>query len=310
MTNRALLTGAVAGLVAWAGMAGWALLGAALAGFGAGTAPAAMALAVGGTAGIDMGPASGSVSVLPLGVSLVGAVLLAAALTSWERVAGAAAVFLAGLVVLPFVPAGQLDTRFWPTVLGGVLWLAVVLGTRVAMWWLPWLRKVIRTLLGAAGLAFAVGALASIPGGGRVLGTMVLAAPNLLCVALTRGLGTPWTVRGPDMPLPTVDTGGLGPLAVPQWPLVVAAAVVVVLIAVFAGWHASWVTALCFGGMALLGGAEVELRAGLFAVELGVDGNVLIAAGTGLLAGLAASLLVQGVRYRRQRRLRLAAATH
>lgn len=307
MTNRGLLTGALAGLVAWAGMAGWALLGVALAGFGAAAAPAAMALAVGGSAGIDMGRASGSISVLPLGVSLVGAVLLAAVLTSWQRVAGAAAVFLTGLVVLPFVPAGQLDTRFWPTVLGGVLWLAVVLGTRVAMWWLPWVRQVVRTLLGAAGLASMIGVLASISGGGRVLGTMVLAAPNLLCVALTRGLGTPWTVRGPDLPLPTVDTGGLGPLAAPVWPLVVAAAVVVVLLAVFAGWHASWVTALCFGGMAVLGGAAVEVRAGLFAIELGVGGNVLVAAGAGLLAGLAACLLVQGVRYWQRRRLGVAA---
>lgn len=304
MTNRALLTGAVAGLVAWLGMAGWALLGVALAGFGAASAPAAMALAVGGTAGVELGPASGSISVLPLGVSLVGAVLLAAVLTSWERVAGAVAVFLAGLVALPFVPAGQLDTRFWPTLLGGVLWLAVVVGIRVAMWWLPWLRKVVRTLLGAAGVAFVVGVLASVAGGGRVLGTMVLAAPNLLCVALTRGLGTPWTVQGPELPLPAVDTGGLGPLAAPVWPLVVAAAVVVVLVAVFAGWHAPWVTALCFGGMAALGGVEVAVRAGLFSVELDVGGNVLVAAGAGLLAGLVASLLVQGARYR------LAAAAH
>jgi hypothetical protein len=126
---------------------------------------------------------------------------------------------------------------------------------------------------------------------------MVLAAPNLLCVALTRGLGTPWAVHGPDLPVPTVETGGLGPLSAPMWPLVAVAAVVVVLIAVFSGWHAPWVTALCFGGMAVLGGANVEFRTMVFGIELGVGGNVLVAAGMGLLAGLVACLLVHGIQY-------------
>jgi len=299
--RRDVVVGGAAGLVAWAGMAGWASLGTALAGFGAAATPAAMALAVGGAAGIsqDAGRAAltGSISVLPLGVSLVGAVLLAIVLTSWRRVAGAAAVFGAGLVVLPFLPAGQLSIRFWPTVLGGVLWLAVVLGVRVAMWWLPRVRPVVVVLLGAAGLATVVGALAAVAGGARVLGTMVLAAPNLLCVALTRGLRVPWTVHGPDLPMATVDTGGLGPLAAPTWPLTVIAAIVVVLVALFAGWHTPWVVALCWAAMAWLGGASVELRAAIFGIELGVGGNVLVAAGIGLLAGLAACLFVQAVRY-------------
>lgn len=299
--RRDVVIGVAAGAVAWAGMAGWALLGMVLAGFGAAATPAAVALAVGGAAGIsqDLGPATltGSISVLPLGISLVGAVLLAAVLTSWHRVAGAAAVFVAGLVVVPFLPAGQLSIRFWPTVLGGVLWLAVVLGVRVAMWWLPRVRPVAIVLLGAAGLATVVGAVAAVTGGGRMLGTMMLAAPNLLCVALTRGLGVPWTVHGPDLPMPTVDTGGLGPLAAPMWPLAVLAAIVVVLVALFAGWHTPWVTALCWAAMAWLGGANVELRAAFFGIELGVGGNVLVAAGIGLLAGLAACLFVQAVRY-------------
>lgn len=292
-----VLIGVTAGVVAWLGMAGWAVLGTALAGFGAAAAPAAMALAVGGSAGINQDMLSGAISVIPLGVSLVGAVLLATVLTSRHRVAGAAAVFLIGLLVLPFIPAGELDIRIGPTVFGGVVWLTLVLGVRVAMWWVPRIRKVVAVLLGVAGLASIVGALASIAGGSRVLGTMVLAAPNLLCVALTRGLGTPWTVVGPDLPLPTVEIGGLAPTGAPTAPLFVAAAVVVVLIAVFAGWHAPWVTALCFGGMAAVGGASVEFRAAMFAIELGVGGNVLVAAGTGLLAGSAACLLVQGVRY-------------
>jgi hypothetical protein len=295
--RRDVLVGVAAGLVAWLGMAGWALLGVSLAGFGAATTPAAVALAVGGSAGVSRDMLTGSVSVLPLGISLVGAVLLAVVLTSWQRVVGAAVVFVVGLHVLPFLPAGQLDIRFWPTLLGGLLWLAVVLGLRVGMWWLPKLRKVLAVLLGAAGLALTIGVLASIFGGTRVLGTMVLAAPNLLCVALTRGLGTPWTVEGPNLPLPTVETGGLGPIAAPMWPLVVVSAAILVLIALFAEWHTPWVAALCFGGMAALGGAHVEFRAGLFSIDLGVGGNVLVAAGMGLLAGLAACLLVQGVRY-------------
>jgi hypothetical protein len=300
-TGQDVLVGVGAGLAAWLGMAGWAALGTALAGFGAAATPAAVALAVGGSAGIsrDMGAAqvNGSISVLPLGVSLVGAVLLTALLTSWHRVAAAAAVFAAGLGVLPFLPAGQLDVQFWSTVLGGLFWLAVVLGIRVAMWWLPRVRRVVTVLLGAAGLALVVGAFASIAGGARVLGTMVLAAPDLLCVALTRGLGTPWTVHGPALPVATVDTGDLGPIAAPVWPLVVLAAAVVVLVAVAAGWHAPWVAALCFGGMAVLGGANVAFHAGFFDIELGVRGNVLVAAFAGLLAGSAAGLLVQGVRH-------------
>lgn len=299
--QRTDLTGIGAGLAAWAGMAGWALLGTALAGFGAAATPAAMALAVGGAAGIsqDMGPAelTGSISVVPLGVSLVGAVLLVFTLTSWRRVATAAGTFLVGLIVLPFLPAGQLEIRFWPTVLGGILWLAVALGVRVAMWWVPRTKAVVTVLLGAAGLATVTGAFAAIGGGAKVLGTMVLAAPNLLCVALTRGLGVPWTVRGPDLPMPTVDTGGLGPIAAPLWPLAVLTVVVSVLIAMFAGWHTPWVTALCYAAMAWLGGANVEFRAAFFSIELGVHGNVLIAAGMGLLTGLGACLLVQGVRY-------------
>jgi hypothetical protein len=296
-----VITGVVAGVVAWVGMAGWALLGVVLAGFGAAAAPAAVALAVGGGVGLtrDVGPTvlNGSISVVPLGVSLVGAVLLATVLTTWHRVVGAAGVFLAGLVVLPFFPAGELSIRFWPTLLGGVLWLAVVLAVRTAMWRVPAVRPVVTVLLAAAGVATVVGAAVSVAGGGRVLGTMVLAAPNLLCVALTRGLGVPWTVLSSNFPALTPETGGLAPLAAPMWPLAAMAAVVVVLVAVFAGWHTPWVTALFFAGMAVLGGANVEMRTGFFDIELGLAANVFVAAGVGLLAGLAACLLVAGVRY-------------
>lgn len=292
--------GAVAGVVAWASMTGWALLGTALTGFGAAATPAAIALALGGRVGISQSTGTmavtGSISVVPLGVSLVGAVLLAVVLTSWQRVAGAAAVFLAGLVVLPFLPAGQLDIRFWPTFLGGVLWLAVVVGVRVAMWWVPRVRDVVLVLLGASAVATVVSVLASV-GSAKVVGTMVLAAPNLLFVALTRGVGTPWTVHGPDLPLPTVDTGGLAPIGTPAWPLVLVAAVVIVLVAWFARWHTPWVVGVCFGAMAVLGGASVQIRAAMFRIELGVGGNVLVACGMGALGGLAACLLVQGVRY-------------
>lgn len=293
--------GVLAGVVAWLGMAGWALLGVSLAGFGAAATPATLALAVGGGAGVsqDVGPAqlTGSISVLPLGVSLVGAVILATTLTTWQRVAGAAIAYGTGLVVLLFLPAGELDIRVWPTLLGGVLWFAVVVAIRVAMWWLPRVRAVVTVFLGAAAVAIVVGALTAIAGGARVLGTMMLAAPNLLCVALTRGLGVPWEVHGPDLPLPTVDTGAWGPLAAPVWPLAVVAAVVVVLVALVSGWHAPWVTGLAFAAMALFGGAAVELRAGLFTIELGVGGDVLVAAGVGLAAGAVACLVAAAGRY-------------
>ncbi|GAB1513610.1 hypothetical protein [Actinophytocola sp. KF-1] len=293
--------GAAAAIVAWAGMAGWALLGVRLLDLGAAATPAVVALAVGGTAGIsqDVGPAvvSGSVSVLPLGVSLVGACLLAVPLTTWPRVAGAAGVFVTGLVVLPFLPAGQLDVRFWPTLFGGVTWLAVVLGLRVATWWLPRARRIIAVLMGAGGFSIVAGAALAVPGGARVLGTVVLAAPNLLCVALTRGLGVPWRVHGPDLPLPTIDTGDVGPLALPVWPLAVLAVVVVVLVAVFAGRHAPWVAAVCLAVMAWLGGAALDVAAGPFRVELGVAGDVPVAAVVGLAAGTVAWLLVAAGRY-------------
>jgi hypothetical protein len=296
-----MLRGVLAGIVAWVGMGLWALLGVTLLGLGAAATPAAVALAVGGSAGVsqDVGPAmlTGSISVLPLGVSLLGAVLLTATLTDWRRVAGAAGVVVAGLLVLPFLPAGQLDIRFWPTLFGGLAWLVVVLGVRVAMWWLPRVRRVVAVLMGAAGCSVVLGAVLSVSGGARMLGTMVLAAPNLLCVALTRGLGVPWRVHGPDLPLPTIETGDVGPLALPVWPLAVLAAVVVVAVAVFARWHTPWVVALCFAMMAGFGGAELDVAAGPFHIELGVAGDVLVAAFAGLVAGSVACLLVAAGRY-------------
>ncbi|HEX2133386.1 MAG TPA: hypothetical protein VHH15_17700 [Actinophytocola sp.] len=305
--GREVVVGVAAGVAAWLGMAAWALLGVTLLGLGAAATPAAVALAVGGSAGVtqELGRAelTGAVHVLPLGVSLVGAVLLATVLTTWRRVAGASVVIVAGLVVLPFLPAGDLDVLAWPTQLGGLAWLAVVVGVRVAMWRVPWVRRVVAVLLGAAALATVAGVVAAVAGGPRVLGTMVLAAPNLLCVALTRGLGVPWAVRGPDLPVAAIDTGAFGPLAVPVWPLTVAAAVVVVLVAVFAGWHAPWVVVVCFAGMVVLGGAAVELRAGFFGVELGVAGNVGVAAAAGFGGGSVACLLVQGFRYWQGRRV-------
>jgi hypothetical protein len=289
--------GVAAGVVAWAGMAGWALLGVSLLGLGAAATPAAVALALGGSAGVSQDVMTGSISVLPLGVSLLGALLVATVLTSWPRVAGAAAVFAAGLVTLPFLSAGQLDVRFWPTILGGGGWFAVVVGLRVATWWFPRVRRILAVLMGAAGASIVLGAVLSISGGARMLGTMVLAAPNLLCVALTRGLGVPWQVHGPNLPLPTIETGDLGPLALPVWPLAVLAAVVIGLVAVFARWHTPWITAVWFAAMAGFGGAALDFAAGPFRIELGVSGDVLVAAGVGLAAGSVACLLVAAAGY-------------
>jgi hypothetical protein len=49
--------------------------------------------------------------------------------------------------------------------------------------------------------------------------------------------------------------------------------------------------------MAGLGGAAVELRTGFFAIDIGVGGDVLVAAGVGLAAGAVASLIVGAGRY-------------
>ncbi len=296
------LIGVAAALVAWSGMAGWALLGVSAAGFGAAATPAAVALAVGGSAGFSENRLAAEISVVPLGVSLVGAVLLAACITSWRRLSGAVAGFLAGLAVLPFLP-GELAVDPWRTWFGGVCWLVVVLGVRVATWWYRRVRTVVLVLLAAAGAATVAGLLAAVAGGARMAGTMLLGAPNLLAVGLTRGLGVSWQVMGDRLPLPTIDAGGLAPLAVPVWPLALLAAAVVLPLAVVARWHAGWVCGVVFAGLALLGGASVELRAGpLFAIELGVRGNVLVAAGTAAAAGLVASLLVAGARYWQGRR--------
>jgi hypothetical protein len=283
-------------------MVGWTLLGVVLLGLGGGAVPAAVALAVGGDATIARDQLSGSVSVVPLGVSLAGAIVFAVVLTSWPRVVGGAAAFVAGLVVLVCLPGGEFAVRGGATLVGGLVWLVVVVAVRVAMWWLPQVRGVVAVLLGAAGVATVVGVVGSAAAGARVLGTMVLAAPNLLCVALTRGLGVPWSATGPDLPRAAVDTGSFGPLAAPVWPMAVVAVVVVALVAVVAGWHTPWVVAGCFAAMAALGGAAVELRAGFFALELGVAGEVPVAAVVGFGAGLVGCLLVAGGRYWHRRR--------
>ncbi len=294
--------GIAAGVGAWGVMVGWTLLGVVLLGLGGGAVPAAVALAVGGDATIARDQLSGSVSVVPLGVSLAGAIVFAVVLTSWPRVVGGAAAFVAGLVVLVCLPGGEFAVRGGATLVGGLVWLVVVVAVRVAMWWLPQVRGVVAVLLGAAGVATVVGVVGSAAAGARVLGTMVLAAPNLLCVALTRGLGVPWSATGPDLPRAAVDTGSFGPLAAPVWPMAVVAVVVVALVAVVAGWHTPWVVAGCFAAMAALGGAAVELRAGFFALELGVAGEVPVAAVVGFGAGLVGCLLVAGGRYWHRRR--------
>ena len=319
--KRGATAGFLAGLAAWAGMAGWALLGLTLlsgdadtpalggaftgasgdsggisgapsdggafssapgiggapgvgigSGLGVSATPAALALAVGGA--VQLGP--GSVSGLPLGISLIGALLLTAWLTTWEQVASAAAVFIAGLLVVCLLPQVQL----LPTLVGGLVWLATTLAIRVASSRWPWVRNVALVLLGTAAVATLVGAVLSFTSA-RMLGTMLLTAPNLLCVALTRGLGVPWHgLELPDLPL---------------WPL---ALVVAVLVAVFARWHAPWVMALCCAAMTWLGGARVEV----FRFEVGLTGDVLIAAATGLAAGGVACLLVEGARHWHRRR--------
>jgi hypothetical protein len=304
-----LVTGAVAGAAAWAGMAVVALVGVSLLGLGTGSTPAALALAVGGAVDVELGAfgvrVDGVVDLMPLGISLLGAVLLAAPLRTRRQAAGAAATFGAGLLVVAALPAGQLDVRFWATLLGGVLWLGVVLGIRVLTWVEPTVRTVVTGLLAATGAAMAVGTVAAAVGGIRVLGTILLGGPNLLFVALTRGLGAPWTTETTRLPLARVDAGHLQPLDAPLWPLTVLAVLVVAIAAARSRtvWVAVGTVGVAFGGMAWLAGVEVAVHAQARGRTV-IDATVAVTGSGWLAAGVAAAvgLFVAGARNWHRRR--------
>jgi hypothetical protein len=240
--GRGLLAAAAA-LLAMAGVAvaGLALLGAGrFGGFGPLTA-AAVALAAGGSAEAGAVPAGGlpvtvrgGLEVMPLGISLAGAVVLGALLLRHReagllvRGAVAAGALSAGLAVIALLARGALampdgaaaggagscgraagparlplsgrfDAGFsvavGPVVAGAVAGSLVVVG---ACWLVTRFPSVATALRAArwpvAGLAVLGVAAAWIFGGTAAAGGVLLALPQLVCGAVLLGLGVPWTI--------------------------------------------------------------------------------------------------------------------
>jgi hypothetical protein len=211
--------------------AGLALLGAR--DLGALTA-AVVALAVGGSADVGAVPAAGlpvavrgSVEVLPLGVSLAGAIVLgrlllrrregrllvrgAAAAVAFPLGLGAIASAAHGKLSLPHgVAAGgcvrsggsprlpALDPGFsvapGPAMAAAVAWTLLVLGS-------CWLLERFPVRAGnvgwlAGGITVLCPALAWVFGGPAAAGAVLLFLPQLVSGVLLLGLGVPWTVTG------------------------------------------------------------------------------------------------------------------
>jgi hypothetical protein len=243
------LTAAVAALLAMAGVAaaGLALLGTG----GAGLTAAVVALAVGAPVDVEAMPAGGlpvalhgDLHVIPLGVSLVGAVVLGWLLRRRDgellvRGAVAAAAFSAGMVVIALLAKGNLalpegaggpkgcvstgsrlplpghlDAGFsvavGPAVLGAAILALAVVGVCWLMTQFPFVAKGFRVLRWpVAVLVVACTAAAGAFGGAAAAGGVLLVLPQLVTGAVLLGLGVPWTV---DPALPCVpDLGHFTP---------------------------------------------------------------------------------------------------
>ncbi|WP_284748997.1 hypothetical protein [Amycolatopsis sp. RTGN1] len=243
------LAAAVAALLAMAGVAaaGLALLGTG----GAGLTAAVVALAVGAPVDVEAMPAGGlpvalhgGLHVIPLGVSLVGAVVLGWLLSRRDgellvRGAVATVAFSVGLAVITLLakgnlalPAGaggpkgcvstgsrlplpgHLDAGFsvavGPAVLGAAILALAVVGACWLMTRFPFVAKGFRVLrwpvaVLVAGCTAAAGAF----GGAAAAGGVLLVLPQLVTGAVLLGLGVPWTV---DPALPCVpDLGHFTP---------------------------------------------------------------------------------------------------
>jgi hypothetical protein len=314
-------TGALAAVAALLAMSGLALLGLWLLGLDANATWTVLALAVGGSAKLSMPLPAGRIAagaelqVIPLGVSVLGAVVLLAVVLLVRRPvdqrelvirAGAAAttflvLFAASLALDPRVDAVR-------TLAGLLVWVLVVAGLGL-LCQVRAIRSVFVVLLVTMGAAMAAGAVAAIWGGARVLGAALLAGPNLVLIAFTRGLGVSWSVDTPvKLPI-RLDSGQLGSLTANRWPLSVFAVVLVLLCALFAardrsgGPFAGLVVAVLVPFAAGFAGASARIRLGPFGLGIGVRGELLPALGIGLVAGIATSLLVVGVRTWQGRRV-------
>ncbi|MEU0533185.1 streptophobe family protein [Amycolatopsis tolypomycina] len=234
------LIAATAALLTMAGVAaaGLALLGAGRFGDLGSLTAAAVALAVGGSVEAGAVPAGGlpvvvrgSLDVVPLGVSLAGAVVLGALLLrrredGWlVRGAVAAVALPAGLAVIALAArgtlslpervttrgalSGGLDAGFsvavGPTVAGAAVGTLVVVGACRFPSVATGLRAARWPAAGVAGLCLAA---AFAFGGAVAAGGVLLALPQLVCGAVVLGLGVPWTVT-PESALPVFPGGPL-----------------------------------------------------------------------------------------------------
>jgi hypothetical protein len=243
MREVARALGAVA--LAYAAMMVVAAAGLGLIGVSPGSSTvAAVALAGGGAVDLagspaQAGPAArlgasvhGSIHVLPLGVSLTGAVIVAVLL---RRRARSVRVLVTTVIAAPLaftLPAlaghGRLTvaspcahrayglggcqsalggitvtfhTDVGRTVLGGLAWTLVVLAltllsgghVRLPDWVRPAVTASVSVLLGAALAGVAAGLLLAVRSGPEAAGAALLAGPNVAFAALTAGIGVPWS---------------------------------------------------------------------------------------------------------------------
>jgi hypothetical protein len=311
--------GALAGAGAMLAMAVPALLGVLLLGLDPETTWVVLALAVGGSASVSPSagvPASLELHVMPLGVSVVGAVtlLLVVLLVRREdprtlavRAGVAAGTFLALVAVVVLVQ--DLGVDGVQTVFGAVVWLLVVAGIGF-LCQVRAIRSMFFVLLTVMGATLVAGLVAAIWGGAKVVGTVLLGGPNLVLIAFTRGLGVPWSVGPASGRLPVrIDAGGLDALTADLWPLSVFAALVLMVCVVLAardrvgGPFAGLVVAVLVPAGVALAGASVRIRLGPFGMELGALGKVFPALGVGLAAGAVTTLFVLAARTWQGRRV-------
>jgi len=313
-------TGVLAAVAALLVMSGLALLGVWLLGFDLSAAWTVLALAVGGSAKLSMAlpvgriAAGADLQVIPLGVSVLGAVVLLAGVLVRRPADRQALAVRAVAATTTFVVLFAALTALAPrvdvvrTLAGLLVWVLVVAGLGL-LCQVRALRAVFVVLLTTMGAAMVAGAVAAIWGGARVLGVALLAGPNLVLIAFPRGLGVHWIV-GTPVTLPIrLDSGQFGSLNANPWPLSVFAVVLVLLCALFAardrsgGPFAGLVVAVLVPLAAAVAGASARIRLGPFGLGFGLRGELLPALGIGLVAGLATSLLVVGVRTWQGRRV-------
>jgi hypothetical protein len=251
---------AAAALLVMAGvaLAGLLLLDAGRFGEPGALTAAVVALAVGGSAAVDAVPAGGlpvtvrgAIDVMPLGVSLAGAVVLGALLLRRGRdglpvrAASAAVAIPAGLTAVSLLTKGNLTLRLpgggagggsacglgtgagsrfggavdagfsvglLPTVAAAAVWVLVVAGACALAVRFPPVATGLRATATVSGVLTAGCLLvAGVFGGAPAAGGVLLVLPQVVAGVLLLGLGVPWTVSS-DGPL-SCALDGVAPLS-------------------------------------------------------------------------------------------------